>query len=150
MLKLKSWTDSSYTTKVLFIWFSYSLFLLSSLTSFRSNRFRVKSHQFSAAYLWRVTDYRFTRGHLVIYSLSICYRNLTNFLTINRIRFSTLYRVFHIEMFLLKWLWQIEICKLDFAWRYLYIPEVWKFEFHQQVFKKGTRVGLNSLWELNF
>ena len=31
------------------------------------------------------------------------------------------YRVFHIEMFLLKWLWQIEIYKLDFAWRYLYI-----------------------------
>ena len=26
------------------------------------------------------------------------------------------YRVFHIEMFLLKWLWQIEICKLDFVW----------------------------------
>ena len=81
MLKLKSWTDSNshtkcYTTKVLFIWFSYSLFLLSSLTSFRSNRFRVKSHQFSAAYLWRVTDYRFTRGHLVIYSLSICYQKL--------------------------------------------------------------------------
>ena len=118
MLKLKYWTNSNshtkcYTTKVLFIWFSYSLFLLSSLTSFRSNRFRVKSHQFSAAYLWRVTDYRFTRGHLVIYSLSICYRNLTNFLTINRIRLSTLYRVFHIEMFLLKWLWLIEICKLD-------------------------------------
>ena len=126
ILKLKSWTYSNqrtplcsnshtkgYQTKVLFIWFSYSLFLLSSLTSFRSNRFRVKSHQFSAAYLWRVTDYRFTRGHLVIYSLSICYRNLTNFLTINRIRLSTLYRVFHKEMFLLKWLWQIEICKLD-------------------------------------
>ena len=135
MLKSKSWTDSNsntkcYTTKVLFIWFSYSLFLSSSLTSFRSNRFRVKSHQFSAAYLWRVTDYRFTRGHLVIYSLSICYRNLTNFLTINRIRLSTLYRVFHIEMFLLKWLLQIEICKLDFVWRYLYIPEIRKFEFH--------------------
>ena len=32
------------------------------------------------------------------------------------------YRVFHIEMFLLKWLWQIEIYKLDFAWRHLYIP----------------------------
>ena len=84
MLKLKYWTNSNshtkcYATKVLFIWFSYSLFLSSSLTSFRSNRFRVKSHQFSAAYLWRVTDYRFTRGHLVIYSLSICYRNLTNF-----------------------------------------------------------------------
>lgn len=94
--EIKILTDSNshtkcYTTKLSFIWFSYSLFLLSSLTSFRSNRFRVKSHQFSAAYLWRVTDYRFTRGHLVIYSLSICYRNLTNFLTINWIRLSTLY-----------------------------------------------------------
>ena len=48
------------------------------------------------------------------------------------------YRVSHIEMFLLKWLWQIEICKLDFVLRYLYIPEVWKFEFHQPVFKKLT------------
>ena len=53
-------------------------------------------------------------------------------------------------MFLLKCLWQIEICKLDFAWRYLYIPEVWKFEFQQPVFKKVTWVGLNSLWELKF
>ena len=48
------------------------------------------------------------------------------------------YRVFHIELFLLKWLWQIGICKLDFAWRYLYIPEVWKFEFHQPVSEKVT------------
>ena len=43
------------------------------------------------------------------------------------------YRVSHIEMFLLNWLWQIEICKLDFVWRYLYISEVWKFEFHEPV-----------------
>ena len=49
-----------------------------------------------------------------------------------------IYRVSHIEMFLLNWLWQIEICKLDFVWRYLYIPEVWKFAFHQPVFKKLT------------
>ena len=117
ILKLKYWTYSNqrsplcsnshtkgYQTKVLFIWFSYSLFLLSSLTSFRSNRFRVKSHQFSAAYLWRVTDYRFTRGHLVIYSLSICYQNLTNFLTINRIRLSTLYiSVSSVMEFLWRW-----------------------------------------------
>ena len=39
-------------------------------------------------------------------------------------------------MFLLNWLWQIEICKLDFAWRYLCIPEVMAFEFHTPVFKK--------------
>ena len=49
-------------------------------------------------------------------------------------RNSLSYRVFHIEMFLLKCLWQTEICKLDLAWRYLYIPEAWKFEFHQPVF----------------
>ena len=48
------------------------------------------------------------------------------------------YRVFHIELFLLKWLWQIERWKLKFAWRYLYIPEVWKFEFHQPVSEKVT------------
>ena len=47
-----------------------------------------------------------------------------------------LYRVFHIEMFLLKWLWHIELCNLDFVWRCLYIPEVIEFEFHQPVFKK--------------
>ena len=47
-----------------------------------------------------------------------------------------LYRVSHIKMFLLNWLWQIQICKLDFVWRYLYIPEVKEFEFHQLVSKK--------------
>ena len=30
-------------------------------------------------------------------------------------------------------------------WRYLYTPEVWAFEFHQPVFKKVTKAGLNSL-----
>ena len=55
------------------------------------------------------------------------------------------YRVSHIETFLLKWLWQIEIWQLDFAWRYLYIPEVWKFEFHQPRFRKLAKAGLNSL-----
>ena len=46
------------------------------------------------------------------------------------------YRVSHIEMFLLNWLGQIEIYKLDFFWRYLCIPEVMAFEFHPPVLKK--------------
>ena len=41
-------------------------------------------------------------------------------------------------MFLLNWLWHIEICKLDFAWRYLCIPEVMAFEFYPPVFKKSN------------
>ena len=48
----------------------------------------------------------------------------------------TYYRVSHIEMFLLNGLWQIELCKLYFAWRYLCISEVMAFEFHTPVFKK--------------
>ena len=31
-----------------------------------------------------------------------------------------------------------DICKLDFVWRYLHIPEVKEFECHQPVFKKGA------------
>ena len=30
-------------------------------------------------------------------------------------------------------------------WRYLCISEVWAFEFHQPVFKKVTKTGLNSI-----
>ena len=41
-------------------------------------------------------------------------------------------------MFLLKWLWQIEICKLDFVWRHLYIPEVGKFEFPSTSYQKSN------------
>ena len=48
-------------------------------------------------------------------------------------------------MFLLNWLWQIEICKLYFVWRYLCIPEIMAFEFHPPVFKKITKDGLKSL-----
>ena len=62
----------------------------------------------------------------------------TEFFTWSIKSFQKLYRVSHIEMFLLNWLWQIEICKLDFAWRYLCIPEVMAFEFHPPVFKKVT------------
>ena len=48
-------------------------------------------------------------------------------------------------MYILNWLWWVEICKLDFVWRYLYIPEVKEFEFHQPVFNQIAYVGLNSL-----
>ena len=50
----------------------------------------------------------------------------------------TSYRVHHGKVGFLNWLWQIEIYKLDFVWRYLYIPEFCEFEFHQPVFKKVT------------
>ena len=49
---------------------------------------------------------------------------------------SEAYRVPYGKVYILNWLWQIEICKLDFVWRYLYISEVKEFEFHQPVFKK--------------
>ena len=32
-------------------------------------------------------------------------------------------------MFLLSWVWQIKVCKLDFVWMYLCISEVMAFEF---------------------
>ena len=57
----------------------------------------------------------------------------------------SLYRVFHIEVFFLNWLWQIEICKLDFVWRWFWHPEIMQFEFQLPVFKEITHSGLNSL-----
>ena len=57
------------------------------------------------------------------------------------------YRVSHIEVFFLNWLWQIEICKLDFLWRWFWHPEIMKFEFQRPVFKEMTHSGLNSLWQ---
>ena len=56
-----------------------------------------------------------------------------------------IYRVFHIEVFFLNWLWQIEICKLDFVWRWFWHPEIMQFEFQLPVFKEITHSGLNSL-----
>ena len=41
------------------------------------------------------------------------------------------YRVPHGKVDILKQLWQIETCKLDFVWRYLYISKVGELEFHQ-------------------
>ena len=38
--------------------------------------------------------------------------------------FDITYRVSHFGMFLLNWLWQIEICKLDFVWRWIWNPEI--------------------------
>ena len=35
-----------------------------------------------------------------------------------------MYRVPHCKVCIVNWLWQVEIRKLDFVWRYLYIPEV--------------------------
>ena len=49
--------------------------------------------------------------------------------------FST-YRVFHIEMFLLNSVWQIEICKSDFVWRWFWNAEIRYFLALQPVFVK--------------
>ena len=40
-------------------------------------------------------------------------------------------------MFLLNWLWQIEIGKLEFVGRWFWHPEIMKFEFLQPVFLKS-------------
>ena len=58
-----------------------------------------------------------------------------------------IYRVSHIETNFLNWLWQIEICKLEFVWRRFWNSEIWIFEFHQPVFKKVISADLNSLWQ---
>ena len=34
------------------------------------------------------------------------------------------YRVSHIETYFMNWIWQIEICKLNFIWRWFWNPEV--------------------------
>ena len=43
----------------------------------------------------------------------------------------------------LNWLWKIEICKLEFVWRWFWYPEITYFEFHQPVFKKIISADLN-------
>ena len=52
--------------------------------------------------------------------------------------FVVTYRVPHCKVYILNWLWRVETCKLDFVWRYLYIPKIGEFEFYQPVFKKRT------------
>ena len=44
------------------------------------------------------------------------------------------YRVSHIEMFLLNWLWQIEIGKPEIVGRWFWHSEIMKFEFFNQFF----------------
>ena len=39
----------------------------------------------------------------------------------------SLYRVSHIETYFMNWIWEIEICKLEFVWRCFWNPEVWIF-----------------------
>ena len=64
--------------------------------------------------------------------------------------FQVRYRVSHIETYFLNWLWQIEICKLEFVWRWFWNPEVWIYEFHQPVCKKVISADLNSLWQKRY
>ena len=46
------------------------------------------------------------------------------------------YMVFHIEMFLLHSVWQIELCKSDFVWRWFWNAEIKYFFALQPVFVK--------------
>ena len=47
--------------------------------------------------------------------------------------------------FFLIWLWEKEIYKLDYNWRYFKNPEMWKFWLLEPIFKKKTSSGLNNL-----
>ena len=48
-----------------------------------------------------------------------------------------LYRVSHIEMALMNWLWWIKICKLDLVWRWFWNAEIGNF-WVAQPFKKNS------------
>ena len=54
------------------------------------------------------------------------------------------YRVYHIELVVTKWLWGVEgsIILLNYGAQWL--PEIWKFEFYQPVFKRVALSDLNS------
>ena len=56
-----------------------------------------------------------------------------------------LYRVFRLDFTYFEDLGDHLKTAFMSKWRYLCIPEVWAFEFHQSVFKKLTKTGLNSL-----
>ena len=49
-----------------------------------------------------------------------------------------MYRVSHSEVWQVIWVWQIEICKLEFfEARWFWNPEFWIFQFQQPVFQKS-------------
>ena len=50
--------------------------------------------------------------------------------------YSSNYRVSHIAMYFMNWLWQIE--RYQLVWRWFKHPDITEFEFHQPIFKKVT------------
>ena len=59
------------------------------------------------------------------------------------------YRVSHIEMTLMNWLWRIEICKLNLVWRWFWNAEIRNAWVAPPFFKKKiTSSGLNTVWTL--
>ena len=57
------------------------------------------------------------------------------------------YRVSHIEMNKLNWLWQMDRLRFSISYLRWPIQKVMTFGFYQPVFKKVTLAGLNSLWQ---
>ena len=65
------------------------------------------------------------------------FTNLYHDISVANMMFAFFYRVSHIEMFLLNWLWQIEIGKPEIVRMWFWHSEIMKFEFFQPVFKKS-------------
>ena len=63
---------------------------------------------------------------------------------------SSYYRVSHIEMALMNWLWWIKICNLDLVSRWSWNIEIGNFWLPQPFFKKVTLARLNSLWQKGY
>ena len=57
------------------------------------------------------------------------------------------FRVYHIEMNKVNWLWQMDRLRFSISYLRWPIQEVMTFGFYQPVFKKVTLAGLNSLWQ---
>ena len=60
------------------------------------------------------------------------------------------YRVSHIEMYKVNWLWQIQRLIFLISYLWLHVQEVITFGFYQPVKKKVTLAGLNSLWQRGY
>ena len=56
-----------------------------------------------------------------------------------------LYRVSHIEVYKVNWLWQVHRLRFLISYHWLHVQEVITFGFYQPVFKTVTLAGLNSL-----
>jgi hypothetical protein len=72
------------------------------------------------------------------------------FFTFWYLKLKNIYRVYHIELVQTKWLWGVEGSIILLNYGASWLQEIWKFEFHQPVFKKVTLADLNSLWQKGY